>query len=102
MLCAPFTLLTVMFLVGCESADRITATDFKPVAGGFNFRAPAGPQYPVDTPAGEASRMKMLDEWLTSNKVCPNGYVISSRQPVQRTPFVHDVFYEGRCKAQTS
>lgn len=93
----PFAL--VLILSGCETHDRIMATNFEPRGPGlFSFKAPAGPQYPLDTPDGEASRMRMLDDWVANNSYCRKGYEIVSRNPIQRTPFVHDVFYEGRCK----
>jgi hypothetical protein len=80
--------------------DRITATDFQVVGKDtFRFRAPAAPQYPLDTAGGEASRMTMLEGWLSDNGLCAGGYEILSRQPIKRSVFTYDVTYEGRCKA---
>jgi hypothetical protein len=92
--------LIVLSLLGCaESMDRITATDFEPTgAKTFKFKGPAGPQYPVNTAGGEASRMAMLDGWMARNPMCRAGYDITSRIPVERTMFVSDVYYEGRCR----
>lgn len=92
--------LIALLLTGCaESMDRITATDFVPNGpGGFKFKSLIAPQYP-DNETGEASRMKMLDGWLRENSMCVGGYEITSRQPVKRSAFVSDVYYEGRCKS---
>lgn len=93
-------LIAALALAGCESHDRMMATDFKPTGPGqFEFKTLAAPQYPLDTAEGEAARMRMLDEWVSKNAYCANGYEIISRQPVQRTAFVHDVYYRGRCRA---
>ena len=98
--------LTVMILgcsvvlTACESHDRMMATDFKPTGPGrFEFKTLAAPQYPLDTAEGEAARMRMLDEWVAKNSYCAKGYDIVSRRPIQRTAFVHDVYYEGVCKS---
>jgi hypothetical protein len=93
-------LLLGTVLTGCAPAmDRITATDFEPTGPGtFKFKTLIAPQYP-DNPTGEAARMEMLQGWLTNNGMCKAGYEITSRQPVQRSAFVSDVFYHGRCKA---
>lgn len=87
-------------LAGCaESMDRVTATDFVPTpdGSGFTFKTLIAPQYPDDAD-GEASRMKMLEGWLTDNKVCVKGYEIANRQVIKRSVFVSDVYYAGRCK----
>ena len=88
-------------LAGCEAHDRMMATDFRPTGSGrFEFKTLAAPQYPLDTAEGESARMRMLDEWISKNAYCSGaGYEIVSRRPIQRSAFVHDVYYEGRCKA---
>jgi hypothetical protein len=93
-------LLLCVAAAGCAPAmDRITATDFEPTGNdGFKFRTMIAPQYP-DNAMGETARMDMLQGWLTNNSMCPRGYDITSRQAVQRSVFVSDVFYNGRCKA---
>jgi hypothetical protein len=96
---AIFSLTALAVLGGCAPAmDRVTATDFRPTPNGFSFRAPIGLQYP-DNQTGEAARTEMLQGWLERNKTCPRGYDITSRQVVERTAVVSDVYYEGRCKA---
>lgn len=91
--------LSALMLAGCAPAiDRVTATDFVPTGnGGFRFKTMIAVQYP-DNPSGEAMRMEMLQGWLSQNSMCGAGYTITSRQPVQRTAFVSDVYYEGKCK----
>lgn len=93
-------LVIVLLLGGCaESMDRITATDFMPApdGSGFTFKTLIAPQYP-DSPEGEASRMKMLESWLTDNNVCARGYDIVNRQVIKRSVFVQDIYYSGKCK----
>lgn len=88
-----------LLLSGCmQTMDRVTATDFEPTGPGrFKFKTLIAPQYP-DNESGEASRMEMLQGWLTNNSMCGTGYEIVSRQGVKRTPFVTDVYYHGKCK----
>lgn len=99
-------LLTTLLIAGCAggsvtSMDRAKLTDFTPTGPGtFRYRGVAEPiQYPLETPAGEASRMAMLDEWIGTNRYCARGYDIVSRQVLQRDSRSHDVHYEGRCRA---
>lgn len=90
--------ITVSACSTIVEVDRMQITDFKPGPNGtFSFRAPAALQYPLDTPAGEQARLDMLQGWLTQNRLCPAGYAITSRQAIQRSAYVHDVHYQGRC-----
>lgn len=93
-------ILLSLLLTGCETADRITATDFIPLSKKeFRYKGVGNVIYPVDTAEGEASRKTMLETWLQINEMCLSGYVITSRKTVVRVVAtgVYDVWYEGRC-----
>lgn len=89
---------------GCENMDRVTTSDFMPPGadGKFRFKGVASVNEPLNDPAAEQKRERMIAEWLRLNKLCQGGYEIISRSPVLRNRAllgdVYDVFYEGQCK----
>ena len=100
-------ILLPVALSACATVDRPQLSRFEPLgteAGvkTFKFTARADPWiYPVDTPAGEAARMRWLESYATENTFCARGYEVTSRDVVAievGMGKVHDVFYRGRCK----
>jgi len=91
----------VLLISGCAVLSKPESTHFDSVRGGFKFRAIADAAYPEASPGGEAWRMTWLARNLKDNRVCPNGYVITSRKPVLLSTgtlgSIYDVYYEGRC-----
>jgi hypothetical protein len=91
----------LLLVSGCEALHKPESASFRPVSGGFEFRAIADAAYPEASPNGEAWRMKWLDGRLKESGVCPNGYAITSREPVLLSTgalgSIYDVYYEGRC-----
>lgn len=93
--------LSVLFLAACQT-DRTDTTTFRVREGGqFEYKAPAAAGQGLNDPAGERTRMGMLEGWLKQNSMCPNGYSIVSRTPTKVGDAVfgpvHDVNYTGRC-----
>ena len=86
----------------CEALSKPETTQFEAVPGGFEFRAIADAAYTEASANGEAWRMRWLEQNLTARAVCPNGYVITAREPVVLSTgalgSIYDVYYEGRCK----
>jgi hypothetical protein len=100
--------LGALLLASCTNtaAYRLQETEFKPGADRktFTFRALAAADIGgFDTPEGRARHMKVLEEWLRLNDMCPSNYEITSHRAVvdadglfgKRGP----IYYEGRCKA---
>lgn len=91
----------LLLLAGCEALSKPESTRFEAVHGGFEFRAIADAAYPEASPNGEAWRMKWLAQRLQQNGVCPNGYVITSRETERLSTgalgSIYDVYYQGRC-----
>lgn len=98
----PAAVAVALLLFGCEALSKPESTHFKPVSGGFAFRAIADAAYPEASPNGEAWRMNWLSQRLKASGICPNGYVITSREPIRLSTgalgSIYDVYYEGRCK----
>ena len=103
----PLLLLALTLLTACATVDRPELSSFEPtgIDNGvrtFKYRARADSLvYRVDTPTGEAERIRWLELYLTENSFCPSGYVITSRETVVVSRGIgdmHDVFYLGRCK----
>lgn len=94
-------LCLVGLLGGCEALSKPESTRFDQTRGGFEFRAIADAAYPEASPGGEAWRMAWLEQRLKDTATCPNGYEITSREPVLLSAGtlggIYDVYYEGRC-----
>lgn len=98
----PIAVASLLLLVGgCEALSKPESTSFTPVRGGFQFRAIADAAYPEASENGEAWRMRWLQQRLRASGVCPNGYVITSREarPLSTGALgsIFDVYYQGRC-----
>lgn len=62
----------------------------------FRYQAGADLVYPLEG-EGERYRLEWLEQYLTDNGLCSNGYEITKRTPVVTSPGVHLVYYEGKC-----
>lgn len=98
-------MLFVIAISGCSSMNKRIESRFEPYksANGqqeFKFFAHSNrfsPEYDKDS---ENERMEWLQTWLTDNKMCPNGYVITQRTVVDvgLGDAVKDIYYYGKCK----
>ena len=94
--------LLAMATTGCV-APRVAGSQFEPEGtNGFRYTARTAILADrEDDPAAERTRMTWLREWLTLNKLCPNGYRILSRQPVLLQDTlgpIYDIRYKGECQ----
>lgn len=90
-------------LAGCSNVGGGAETEFMPQRDGtFRFRATADANNRLDSPEGEAARLRMLEDWLQVNRRCPRGYTIVDRRAELRGQGlfadVYDVNYVGRCR----
>ncbi|GAA5784681.1 hypothetical protein [Chitiniphilus shinanonensis] len=98
------TTLAVSVLSACASIHDMdkSATHFEPTPGGFRYQAFSDLLRPEGSEAGEAVRMRWLNEYLASNNICPSGYEISDRKVVVRDVIagekIADIVYYGTCK----
>jgi hypothetical protein len=66
------------------------------------FEAKAGAAYPADSETAEAMRMDWLQAWLDRRSLCPDGYEIIRREPIEPgQPNFHDMDlrYLLKCKS---
>jgi len=88
--------LAVLLLLGKPESTAFTARE-----GGFEFRAIADAAYPEASSNGEAWRIRWLEQRLRERGLCPNGYVITSRETRKRATgalgSIFDVYYAGKC-----
>ena len=99
------SLIAVLAFIGCESIDRVSATNFEPLKtedgyAYFRFRAFGDAVYPEGSASAEASRMRMLEEWLAINGYPQAKYEVLTRRTVLRNKGllgqVHDIYYDIR------
>lgn len=102
----------ISLLVGCTAALEQSA-DFdrhrysqlvqpynKPGAIYFDVRF--DPEFPADTPAGDAARSRWLAAWLKQRQLCPDGFDVVARRPfayLEDNPAGYDQRWEVRCRA---
>lgn len=94
--------LLAMLLAGCAHYEKLNSTSFTQTATGFQFRAVATPEHPLDDPAAETWRMQFLESDLLGNHLCPNGYTITERVPTLTEHSAagdsYGIRYEGVCR----
>ena len=90
-------LMGIIALAGCAHQDKPAASSFTPVSGGFVYQAYGDAAYPEQSKVAEASRMKALQGYLDQNHMCPHGYKMTSRTPVQKNSNLVQITYEGVC-----
>jgi len=93
---------TLLSLAGCASVDRLYMTEFEPTgANEFRYKAFANAAYKPEDPESEATRIEWLQQYLTDNNLCPNGYVIDDRKSVYNGTILaaktYDLIYYGHC-----
>lgn len=95
--------LGALALAGCaDDIDKLRMGRLEPGAGtGWRYAALAGGSYPEGDPAAEATRLRWLDEQMTTGRVCPAGYRVAQRRAIFRERSfgadVYDVFYDVEC-----
>jgi hypothetical protein len=95
-------ILIAALLAGCAHYDKLNTTSFSQTASGFEFRAAANPEHPLDDKAAEAWRMNLLENYLEEHHLCPNGYNIAERVPTLGEQSAagnsYDIRYTGSCR----
>jgi hypothetical protein len=94
----------LFLLISCSNQNKLTYTRFEPYvekngAQSFKFFSKSNrlnPAYDLDS---ENERLEWLNMWLTDNKLCKDGFVISERKEVDigYGPAVKDIYYIGAC-----
>jgi len=94
-------LAVLLLLGGCEALSKPESTAFTAREDGFAFRAIADAAYPESSANGEAWRMRWLEQRLRERGLCPNGYVITTRETRAHATgalgTIYDVYYAGKC-----
>lgn len=89
-------------LVGCSSLDKISHSEFYPYdqigqKERYTFKATADFQYPADSKDAEQLRMQWLQQWVSENALCGNGYTIDSRRAILNNKITR-IYYVITCK----
>jgi len=99
---AKLVLLAGVLLAGCAHYEKLDTTSFTQTPTGFEFRAVANPEHPLDDPTAESWRTNFLENDLEEHHLCPNGYNISERVPTLTDHGAagdsYDIRYEGACR----
>ena len=84
---------------------KMDYTTFEPVTKNgiteqFKFMARTNVFNSANSDDGEIKRLEWLQLWLSDNKICPNGYVIVSRNAIELgySDAVKNIYYVGKCK----
>jgi len=105
-----FLAAAILLVSGC-STDLHNSPDYyrhslsqlsEPLGGGdyLWFDVMLTPEYPDNNEAAEAARMQWLTDWLTTRKICVNGYTILERRPfdyMENNPARYDLRYKVQC-----
>jgi hypothetical protein len=96
------SILALGLLAGCAHYEKLNTTSFTQTASGFEFRAVANPEHPLDDQAAEGWRMNFLENYLEEKHLCPDGYSIRERVPTLTDRSTdgdsYDIRYEGACR----
>jgi hypothetical protein len=95
--------VTIMggLLAGC--ASKADVSHFEPLPNGeFQFEAKADSNFnPPQDGKGEWTRMQWFEEYLSENRLCPNGYEIAERNTtlVRESVLGNEylIRYKGHC-----
>ena len=89
-------------LAGCAHYEKLNTTSYTQTASGFEFRAVANPEHPLDDKVAESWRLSFLENDLVERHLCPNGYNIAERVPTLTDHAAagdsFDIRYEGSCR----
>lgn len=95
-------LVAAASLAACGHYERLNTTSFTQTPTGFEFRAIADPEHPLDDQAAESWRTNYLENHLEAHHLCPNGYTITERVPTLTDHTAegdsYDIRYEGACR----
>ena len=95
-------MLAAVLLAGCAHYEKLNTTSFTQTGSGFEFRAVANPEHPLDDPVAESWRTGFLENHLEERHLCPNGYTIAQRVPTlvdhSAAGDSYDIRYEGACR----
>jgi hypothetical protein len=99
---AATAILITVFLAGCAHYEKLNSTSFTQTATGFQFRAVANPEHPLDDKVAESWRLSFLENYLEERHLCPNGYAIAERVPTlvdhETAGDSYDIRYDGACR----
>ena len=111
---ASATALLAATLAGCMAFDtpddynRHRLTDLtlpRERSDLFYFDATVTSEFPGDSAAAEAQRLRWLDEWLKLRQMCPDGHEVLQRRgfgDLEDNVAHRDLRYEVRCKAASA
>ena len=104
---AALLLLASVIVTACSVVDRVDQTEFQPVSDNefvFLARASIANEPGVDT-AAERERLEWISGDLARNGMCPHGWFLVERKPLQRGREallgypVNEIQYRGHCAA---
>lgn len=106
-----YVITAAILVSGCATFDRETlarSSTFSPTEDGFIFKSEASTNMQEDSSGAERNRIMVLEGYLKRNDTCPTGYVIASRQVINRpktflgVKTLKDIIYTGRCSKSAS
>lgn len=91
-----------VFLVACTSLDKISHSEFYPYdqlgqSERYTFKAIADFQYPADSKDAERIRIEWLQQWVSDNNLCANGYSLDNRKAIINNKITR-IYYVITCK----
>lgn len=101
-----YVIAATILASGCAKFDRETlarSSTFFPAEDGFVFKSEASTNMQEDSSGAERNRILVMEGYLKRNDVCSIGYVIVSRQVINRpktflgVKTLKDIIYTGRC-----
>ncbi len=93
---------SALLLAACEHYEALNSTSFTQTPSGFEYRAVANPEHPLDDKVAESWRLSFLENDLVERHLCPDGYTITERVPTlvdhAAAGDSYDIRYEGTCR----
>lgn len=85
----------------CSTLDKISHSEFYPYEQvgkkeRYTFKATADLQYPPDSKNAEQIRMEWLQQWVSDNKLCVNGYTVDNRKQILNNKITR-IYYVITC-----
>jgi len=98
-------LASALLASGCSALHKSKMTSFEPFSENeqkmFRFNSLKNESVYPDDAAGESVRMAWLNEYISDNNYCQNGFLILSRQFVKGGDVYglrESYYYVGKCK----